>query len=426
MTMAIRSLENLAQTARGIGDIGAAQLQGERFLTEQKFKSLQYPGLALGAMQNESMIQKLKQPVRMSNFIQDNGTLDWFTSPGPLGEKGTPLIDKIAQTVGAQWDKNPESQTNGMLVKDGRPLTNMDIAPYRGQIANWTIAYADPDHIHDDQIERYTRAAEANPDKKDQYMANIKKAQEWKESPESRITTYRKLQATLLTSPLSDTPEIQAQSARLDTKIKTQEDRIPTKLEAMKAQTDYLTAQAKLAKELKPEKDTYDMLTIYGPKKGQTKRVSIPKGSDYTPPAEWSIEEPDWAKEGAGTKIETEMNRARTEVYRQFKMMTEIGWPEESDQEAANEAVALVDSYVKEQGMTPGKAVNKAVKEVKLKYLPLKNLPSKNKDDDGGKSFEVLQKLYVKDVDPTIVYRFLIDKGWNTEEAKNLMRRAIQ
>jgi len=41
----------------------------------------------------------------------------------------------------------------------------------------------------------------------------------------------------------------------------------------------------------KKDKPTYDMQTIYGPK-GQTKRVSVKKGTDYVPPEGWSLEKP--------------------------------------------------------------------------------------------------------------------------------------
>lgn len=274
MTAAIRGLENLARTAQNIGDIGATQLQGQQYLTDQKMKSMQMPHLALQGAQAQATLEKLRQPVRMTDYARDTESVSWFASKGPLGKDGITLFDKIAQTVGAEWDKNPDSPTNGMMIKDGRPLTNMDILPYRGEIANWAIAYTDPDHIHADQIERYTRAAETNPEMKQKYIGERSKAQEWFASPERRVQSYRKQQAILLGSPLSTTPETQAQVARLDNKVAQQQKVMQDKINAMK-----------------PDKDAYDMQTIYGPK-GKTARVSVAKGSNYVPPKGWSLDKP--------------------------------------------------------------------------------------------------------------------------------------
>lgn len=236
MTATMRGLENLARTARGIGDLGEMQLQGQQYLTDQKLRSLQYTGLALNAMQNQAMAEKLKQPVRMSDWIRDGGTLDLFISKGPLGDKGTALLDMIAQTVGAKWNTDPDSPNHNMLVKDGRVLTNMDLAPYRGEIANWVISYIDQDHVHYDQIERYSRASQADPEHAYLYNKNIDKAKKFLSDPMARIQSYQKQQAILLKLPLSTTPESQAQIARLDRKVSEQQGIINARIEASKPQ----------------------------------------------------------------------------------------------------------------------------------------------------------------------------------------------
>jgi hypothetical protein len=50
-----------------------------------------------------------------------------------------------------------------------------------------------------------------------------------------------------------------------------------------------------------PESKSYDMKTVYGPN-GQTRRVSIVKGSNYTPPEGWSLDKPE-STTGGGLKI---------------------------------------------------------------------------------------------------------------------------
>ena len=298
MSAVMRGLENLARTGQNIGDIGAMELQGQQYLTDQKMKAMQMPGLQVNAMQNQAIAEKLRQPVRMTDYARDTGTASWFASKGPLGKEGVTLLDKIAQTMGAEWDKDPNSPTNGMLMKDDRSLTNMDILPYRGEIANWTMAYTDPDHIHADQIERYTRAAEVNPEMKQRYITERKKAEDWFANPEARINTYRKTQAILLGSPLSTTPEVQAQVARLDNKVVEQQRIMQAKINAMK-----------------PDKDTYDMQTIYGPK-GQTQRVSVAKGSNYVPPKGWTLAKPsDKSEEVKLTASEQAQKEAKMKTY---------------------------------------------------------------------------------------------------------------
>jgi len=57
MNSVMRGLENLSRTAQNIGDIGATQLQGQQYLTDQKMKSMQMPGLQVNAMQNQAMAE---------------------------------------------------------------------------------------------------------------------------------------------------------------------------------------------------------------------------------------------------------------------------------------------------------------------------------------------------------------------------------
>jgi len=68
-----------------------------------------------------------------------------------------------------------------------------------------------------------------------------------------------------------------------------------------------------------PAKPTYDHQTIYGPK-GQTKRVAIKKGEEYTPPEGWTLKTPVKESDEGKYTIPQRIDDARS--FYTFKMRT--------------------------------------------------------------------------------------------------------
>jgi len=92
-----------------------------------------------------------------------------------------------------------------------------------------------------------------------------------------------------------------------------------------------------------PEKATYDHVTLYGPK-GQTKRISIRKGDQYTPPDGWSLSKPGTDKEYT---VQQQIDDAVTFYkFKQRLLIDDTGFIKEGKEEEYDK---LTESLAKDQ-----------------------------------------------------------------------------